>query len=159
MTTRPSSRSSRTAFAAVSADTPYWPASDRYDGSLSSGRSSPLSIFSRRMAASCLEGGTGLPCCTVTPRVIPAYPGGDNQCHGVVRCLTGMVGWAIVATAVEYGVNIGRFIREHPAWIVCAGFEGFGYRARRREGGRWVSALTLDELHALIAGAQSLRGR
>lgn len=49
-----------------------------------------------------------------------------------------------------YDLNIGRFIRDHPGWIVAAGFEGLGYRARRCEGGPWVSALTLDELHELV---------
>lgn len=53
-------------------------------------------------------------------------------------------------TAAGYELNIGRFIREHPGWIVAAGFEGTGYRARRRDGGPWVSALTLDELAALL---------
>ena len=47
---------------------------------------------------------------------------------------------------------MGRFIRDHAGWIVCAGFEGFGYRARRREGGPWLSALTLDELAQILHG-------
>lgn len=54
------------------------------------------------------------------------------------------------AIAQEYELNVGRFIREHPEWIIAAGFEGVGYRARRRDGGSWVSALTLDELAAAM---------
>lgn len=57
------------------------------------------------------------------------------------------------AIAEDYGHNIGRFIREHRGWIVASGFEGYGFRARRREGGRWVTALTLDELHAKMEEA------
>lgn len=52
----------------------------------------------------------------------------------------------MAAVSETYGLNIGRFLRDHREWIVCAGFEGVGYRARRREGGPWREALTLDEL-------------
>lgn len=55
-----------------------------------------------------------------------------------------------------FDLNVGRFIREHPGWIVCAGFEGVGFRARRREGGAWVSALTLDELAEML-GRETMR--
>lgn len=56
----------------------------------------------------------------------------------------------------EYGLNVGRFIRDHPDWVVVAGFEGVGYCAQRRDGhghgaGPRVSALTLDELAAKLA--------
>jgi hypothetical protein len=52
--------------------------------------------------------------------------------------------------AEEYGLNVGRFIHDHPAWVITAGFEGYGYAARRREGGKRLAALTLDELAELI---------
>jgi hypothetical protein len=50
-----------------------------------------------------------------------------------------------------YGLNIARFISEHPGHCVAIGASGFGYRARPAEGkGPWVSALTLDELDAKL---------
>lgn len=55
-----------------------------------------------------------------------------------------------------YELNVGRFIADHPGWLVAAGFENYGWRARPRAGpGPWVSALTLDELAAMLdeAGA------
>jgi hypothetical protein len=56
----------------------------------------------------------------------------------------------------EYGLNVGRFIADHPGWMITAGFEGYGYAARRRDDdgracGKRLSALTLDELHVLLA--------
>ena len=56
----------------------------------------------------------------------------------------------------EYGPNVGRFIEDHPDWVVMAGFEGVGYSARRRDdrgrgAGSSESALTLDELAARLA--------
>ena len=56
----------------------------------------------------------------------------------------------------EYGSNIGRFIKDHPKWVVAAGFEGVGFRARPKAGeGSWVSAWTLDELAAKLAEGSS----
>jgi hypothetical protein len=123
-----------------------------YDGSFASEGSSPEVICSRRIAAICREGGTGPPCTTI-PKVIPIYPEGDNHPHGVVRCRMVVVGYRLVAE--DYGLNIGRFIHEHPGWLITAGFEGYGFAARRRDSdgrasGKPLSALTLDELAELI---------
>ena len=56
-----------------------------------------------------------------------------------------------------YELNIGRFIREHPGHVIQAGPYGTGYCARRKDAsgrpaGERVTALTLDELAARIAG-------
>lgn len=53
----------------------------------------------------------------------------------------------------EYDLNVGRWIEDHPDYILRAGFEGFGYEAQHRETRERVSALTLDELAAKLDGA------
>jgi hypothetical protein len=58
-----------------------------------------------------------------------------------------------------YGINVGRFIEDHPDWVIMAGFEGVGYSARRRDdrgrgAGISESALTLDELAARLAAQE-----
>jgi len=59
---------------------------------------------------------------------------------------------AVTAPGEPYGVNVGRFRDDHPDRILAGASGGSGYRARPREGtGPWVSALTLDELHARLA--------
>jgi hypothetical protein len=55
-----------------------------------------------------------------------------------------------------YGVNIGRFIAEHPGWQVSGLL--FGYTARKRDDrgrprGKRRSARTLDELAGKLADA------
>lgn len=57
-----------------------------------------------------------------------------------------------------YGLNIGRFIREHPQWVIQAGPYGSGWSARRKDdagrpGGQRLTALTLDDLAAQLAAA------
>jgi hypothetical protein len=58
-------------------------------------------------------------------------------------------------TGLEYGLNVGKWIKDHPEYLLQGGFEGLGFTARRRnEQGRAVgsliTALTLDELAALV---------
>jgi hypothetical protein len=59
--------------------------------------------------------------------------------------------------AQEYGLDIGRFMADHQGkWVIQGGFEGFGYRAQRRDGdgrgrGPWIEDLTLDELAGKLA--------
>jgi hypothetical protein len=59
-----------------------------------------------------------------------------------------------------YGLNIGRFIREHPEWVIQAGPYGSGYSARRKDGagrpaGQRLTALTIDDLAAQMAAPES----
>lgn len=50
-----------------------------------------------------------------------------------------------------YGLNVGRFIADHPAYVITAGPFGSGYAARRRDRrGEKLTALTLDQLADLI---------
>jgi hypothetical protein len=58
-------------------------------------------------------------------------------------------------TGSEYGLDVGKWIKDHPDYVLKSGFEGMGFTARRRnEQGRPVggpiAALTLDELAALV---------
>ena len=58
-------------------------------------------------------------------------------------------------TGLEYGLDVGKWIKDHPEYLLQSGFEGLGFTARRRnEQGRAVgspvAALTLDELAALV---------
>jgi hypothetical protein len=58
-------------------------------------------------------------------------------------------------SAEPYELNVGRFIQDHRDHVITAGFEGFGFTARRRDAqgrasGPAVTALTLDELAALL---------
>lgn len=58
-------------------------------------------------------------------------------------------------TGLPYGEDRGRFEREHEGWSVARGLEGYGWGARRWDGGRTrgpvVPARTLDELHEVLA--------
>ncbi len=56
----------------------------------------------------------------------------------------------------EYGLNVGRFMADHPDYCLRAGLEGFGFEAQKRDRyghpvGERHSALTLDELAATLA--------
>lgn len=56
----------------------------------------------------------------------------------------------------EYGLNVGRFLRDHPDHVLTEGDGGFGYRAWLKDGegrayGSALEALTLDELAAKLA--------
>jgi hypothetical protein len=58
-------------------------------------------------------------------------------------------------TGLVYGLNVGKWIKDHPEYLLLSGFKGQGFTARRRnEQGRAVgspvAALTLDELAALV---------
>jgi hypothetical protein len=57
----------------------------------------------------------------------------------------------------EYGLNVGRFARDHPGWRITAGPAGTGYSAQRRTdagvSGPRIDAQTLDELAARLADA------
>jgi hypothetical protein len=58
-------------------------------------------------------------------------------------------------TGSEYGLDVGKWIKNHPEYLLQCGFEGLGFTARRRNDqgravGRPVAALTLDELAALV---------
>jgi hypothetical protein len=60
----------------------------------------------------------------------------------------------------EYDLNVGRFLADHPDYCLRAGFEGFGFEAQRRDEhghcvGERYSALTLDELAAMLAKADA----
>jgi hypothetical protein len=60
----------------------------------------------------------------------------------------------------EYDLNVGRFLADHPDYCLRAGFEGFGYEAQKRDrhghpAGQRYSALTLDELAAMLASAEA----
>jgi len=57
-----------------------------------------------------------------------------------------------------WGLNIGRFIADHPDWLIRGGSSGFGWSAQRRDAcgkprGRLLEARTLDELATLIQAA------
>ena len=61
---------------------------------------------------------------------------------------------------MDYDLNVGRFIEDHPGYIVRIGFDGFGYEAQQRDDrghgvGERYSALTLDELAAMLAEADA----
>ncbi len=51
---------------------------------------------------------------------------------------------------LDYDMNVGRWIEDHPTYTLRIGFENYGYAARHRETGEECSALTLDELHELV---------
>jgi hypothetical protein len=58
-------------------------------------------------------------------------------------------------TGLVYGLNVGKWIKNHPEYLLLSGSDGWGFTARRRnEQGRAVgspvAALTLDELAALV---------
>ena len=58
-------------------------------------------------------------------------------------------------TGLVYGLNVGKWIKNHPEYLLLSGSDGRGFIARRRnEQGRAVgspvAALTLDELAALV---------
>jgi hypothetical protein len=60
----------------------------------------------------------------------------------------------------DYDLNVGRFIQDHPSYILRIGFEGFGYEAQHRDewghgAGERYSALTLDELAARLDEADA----
>ncbi len=59
---------------------------------------------------------------------------------------------------MDYDLNVGRFIQDHPSYVVRIGFDGFGYEAQHRDEwghgvGECYAALTLDELAAMLAKA------
>jgi hypothetical protein len=61
---------------------------------------------------------------------------------------------------MDYDLNVGRFIEDHPGYIVKIGLDGFGYETQRRDerghgAGERYSALTLDELAALLLEAEA----
>lgn len=63
---------------------------------------------------------------------------------------------------MTYDLNIGRFIKDHPSHVISAAPSACGYSARRKDGdgrptGPRLTALTLDELAAMIAEEQSAR--
>jgi hypothetical protein len=58
-------------------------------------------------------------------------------------------------TGLAYGQNVGKWIKDHPEYQLQSGFEGLGFTATRRNAqgravGGPVTALTLDELAALV---------
>jgi hypothetical protein len=58
-------------------------------------------------------------------------------------------------TGLEYGLNVGKWIKDHPEYLLQSGFEGLGFTAKRRNEqgqavGNPVTAMTLDELAALV---------
>lgn len=60
----------------------------------------------------------------------------------------------------DYDLNVGRFLADHPDYCLRAGFEGFGYEAQKRDpngrpAGERYTALTLDELAAMLADADA----
>jgi hypothetical protein len=60
----------------------------------------------------------------------------------------------------EYDLNVGRWIADHPDYCLRAGVEGFGFEAQKRDrngrpAGERHSALTLDELAAILASADA----
>jgi hypothetical protein len=60
----------------------------------------------------------------------------------------------------DYDLNVGRWMADHRDHCLRIGFGGFGYTAQRRdENGHGVgerySALTLDELAAMLAKADT----
>lgn len=59
------------------------------------------------------------------------------------------------ATGSEYGLNVSKWIKDHPEHRLQRGFEGLGFTATRRNEqgeiiGKPVTAMTLDELAALV---------
>ena len=61
---------------------------------------------------------------------------------------------------MDYDINVGRFIQDHPGYIVRVGFKGFGYEVQHRDEwghgvGERYSALTLDELAAVLEKADT----
>lgn len=64
------------------------------------------------------------------------------------------------ANTASYGQNVTAFERDHPGWRLSAGFDGFGYTARRRVrgGSPPLTGRTLDELAAAIDAADLLAG-
>jgi hypothetical protein len=61
----------------------------------------------------------------------------------------------------EYGLNVSRFLRDHPGHILMAAPDGEGFSARRKNGwghgtGGTLTALTLDELDRLLRQEQRL---
>jgi hypothetical protein len=61
---------------------------------------------------------------------------------------------------MNYDLNVGRFIEDHPDYIVRIGFDGLGYEAQHRDerghgAGERYAALTLDELAAMLAKADA----
>jgi hypothetical protein len=59
---------------------------------------------------------------------------------------------ASATSRAGYCGNVTAFERDHPGWRLSAGFEGFGYSARRRVkgGSQPVFGRTLDELAAVL---------
>jgi len=60
-----------------------------------------------------------------------------------------------------YATNIGKFIEDHPGWMIFAGTGGFGYAARRRGArgrarGPAFEALRLDQLDQILAREDKL---
>ena len=60
----------------------------------------------------------------------------------------------------DYGFNVGHWLADHPDYCLRIGLEGFGYMAQRRDehghgAGERYSALTLDELAAMLAKAET----
>jgi hypothetical protein len=35
-------------------------------------------------------------------------------------------------TGLEYGLNVGKWIKDHPEYLLQSGFEGLGFTAKRR---------------------------
>ena len=63
---------------------------------------------------------------------------------------------------VEYGLNVTRWLADHPGHVLMAGKNGAGLTAQRKDGrgrgrGAKVTALTLDELAAKLAGQEQGR--
>jgi hypothetical protein len=60
----------------------------------------------------------------------------------------------------DYDLNVGRFLADHPDYCLRAGSEGSGFEAQKRDRhghpvGQRYTALTLDELAALLARADA----
>jgi hypothetical protein len=51
---------------------------------------------------------------------------------------------------VDYEHNVGRWLEDHPEFMLRIGAANYGYEARHRETGERYSALILDELDALL---------
>jgi hypothetical protein len=66
------------------------------------------------------------------------------------------------ATGGAYDMNVGAVIADYPDFWIGGGFEGFGYRARRRDAsgppsGPDLTAASLDELASLMDAARLAR--
>jgi hypothetical protein len=45
-----------------------------------------------------------------------------------------------------YDADPAKIVNDYGEYLICPGFEGFGYRARLRTGGPWIDCAGLDGL-------------